>query len=204
MSLDNQRNLKLAIHHDPRFLAVAEQVAAEMNKWAEGFFGRAIISDWKTAARVHDQDLSRPRPASRRSPGPKRRRLGLLRLDRRRDALHRQQPPPPDRFRRVARAVSAEDPDRRRSRAVERHPVGARAASGPAGRDDQGLRARRAGRGLLPVDGDPRRARPALRRLQHRPMGLHQQRVGCGGVGPRLHQSEHRRDHDDLRLHAHL
>ncbi len=48
MSLDNQRNLKLAIHHDPRFLAVAEQVAAEMNKWAEGFFGRPIVADWKT------------------------------------------------------------------------------------------------------------------------------------------------------------
>jgi malate synthase len=47
MSLDNQRNLKLAIHHDPRFLAVVEQVAAEMNKWAEGFFGRRIITDWK-------------------------------------------------------------------------------------------------------------------------------------------------------------
>jgi malate synthase len=33
MSLDNQRNLKLAIHDDPVFLKVAEQVAAEMNKW---------------------------------------------------------------------------------------------------------------------------------------------------------------------------
>ena len=47
MSLDNQRNLKLAIHRDPRFLAVAEQVAAEMNKWAEGFFGRPIVANWK-------------------------------------------------------------------------------------------------------------------------------------------------------------
>jgi malate synthase len=47
MSLDNQRNLKLAIHQDAKFLAVAEQVAAEMNKWAQGFFGREIIADWK-------------------------------------------------------------------------------------------------------------------------------------------------------------
>jgi malate synthase len=47
MSLDNQRNLKLAIHHDPRFLRVAEEVAAEMNKWAKGFFGRETIADWK-------------------------------------------------------------------------------------------------------------------------------------------------------------
>src|SRR6266478_2637803 len=46
MSLDNQRNLKLAIQRDPVFLRVAEQVAGEMNKWAQGFFGRPIINDW--------------------------------------------------------------------------------------------------------------------------------------------------------------
>jgi malate synthase len=47
MSLDNQRNLKLAIHRDPRFMAVAEQVAAEMNKWAAGFFGKPVVTDWR-------------------------------------------------------------------------------------------------------------------------------------------------------------
>ncbi|HUL74167.1 MAG TPA: hypothetical protein VLT86_13755, partial [Vicinamibacterales bacterium] len=47
MSLDNQRNLKLAIDGDARFLKVAEQVASEMNRWAEGFFGRRIVEDWK-------------------------------------------------------------------------------------------------------------------------------------------------------------
>src|SRR5205809_1459946 len=47
MSLDNQRNLKLAIQRDPVFIKVAEQVAGEMNKWAQGFFGRPIINDWK-------------------------------------------------------------------------------------------------------------------------------------------------------------
>ena len=47
MSLDNQRNLKLAIKKDPVFLKVAAVVAAEMNKWSMGFFGRNIISDWK-------------------------------------------------------------------------------------------------------------------------------------------------------------
>lgn len=47
MSLDNQRNLKLAIQRDSIFLQVAEQVAAEMNKWAQGFFGRPTIKDWK-------------------------------------------------------------------------------------------------------------------------------------------------------------
>jgi malate synthase len=47
MALDNQRNLKLAIAGDPAFLTVAEQVAGEMNAWAEGFFGRPIIDDWR-------------------------------------------------------------------------------------------------------------------------------------------------------------
>jgi malate synthase len=47
MSLDNQRSLKLAIARDPTFLQVAEQVASEMNTWAQGFFGGPIISDWR-------------------------------------------------------------------------------------------------------------------------------------------------------------
>jgi malate synthase len=48
MSLDNQRNLKLAIHKDPLFLKVAERVADEMNKWATDFLGYKIINDWKS------------------------------------------------------------------------------------------------------------------------------------------------------------
>jgi malate synthase len=47
MSLDNQRNLKLAIHRDPVFLKVAEQIAGEVNTWAKGFFGRETIADWR-------------------------------------------------------------------------------------------------------------------------------------------------------------
>ncbi|BDU69997.1 malate synthase [Geothrix oryzae] len=47
MSLDNHRNLKLAIARDPLFLEVAEEVASEMNRWAEGFFGHPIIADWR-------------------------------------------------------------------------------------------------------------------------------------------------------------
>src|SRR5262245_31426877 len=47
MSLDNQRNLKLAIHGDAVFLKAAEQVAAEMNEWARGFFKRSIVDDWR-------------------------------------------------------------------------------------------------------------------------------------------------------------
>ena len=60
MSLDNQRNLKLAIAGDPLFLEVAEKVAAEMNDWARGFFGRAIIADWRQQLRFTTK-LFRPR-----------------------------------------------------------------------------------------------------------------------------------------------
>ena len=47
MALDNQRNLRIAFAHDPLFLGVAEQVAGEMNAWAEGFLGRPIIDEWR-------------------------------------------------------------------------------------------------------------------------------------------------------------
>jgi malate synthase len=47
MSLDNQRNLKIAFRHDPVFLKTAEQVAGEMNAWAREFFGRPTIEDWR-------------------------------------------------------------------------------------------------------------------------------------------------------------
>ncbi|MBD3628840.1 malate synthase [Cyclobacterium sp.] len=47
MSLDNQRNLKLAIHRAPVFLTVAEQVAAQMNSWSKEFFGEEKIRDYK-------------------------------------------------------------------------------------------------------------------------------------------------------------
>jgi malate synthase len=46
MSLDNQRNLKLAIHRDDVFMKTAEQVAVEMNNWGKGFFGKPIIDNW--------------------------------------------------------------------------------------------------------------------------------------------------------------
>ncbi len=47
MSLDNQRNLKLAIDRDPLFLRVAQSVAEDMNRWAQGFLGSAIVPDWE-------------------------------------------------------------------------------------------------------------------------------------------------------------
>jgi malate synthase len=47
MSLDNQRNLKLAIHRDDVFMEAAKEVADEMNRWAREFFGRETIPDWQ-------------------------------------------------------------------------------------------------------------------------------------------------------------
>ena len=60
MSLDNQRNLKLAIHDDAVFLEAAAQVAEEMNRWAEGFLGRRTIADWRTQLRFTTK-IFRPR-----------------------------------------------------------------------------------------------------------------------------------------------
>ena len=47
MSLDNQRNLKLAYARADVFMQTAEGVAREMNTWARSFFGHPIIDDWR-------------------------------------------------------------------------------------------------------------------------------------------------------------
>ena len=47
MSLDNQRNLKLAFDRAPEFLEAAERVASEVNAWAQDFLGRRTIEDWQ-------------------------------------------------------------------------------------------------------------------------------------------------------------
>jgi len=60
MSLDNLRNLKLAIARDAGFLKVAGQVAEEMNDWARGFLGRAIVNDWRAQLERTTQ-MFRPR-----------------------------------------------------------------------------------------------------------------------------------------------
>jgi malate synthase len=46
MSLDNQRNLALALARAPVFLDVAARVATEMNAWSGRALGRDIVSDW--------------------------------------------------------------------------------------------------------------------------------------------------------------
>ena len=48
MSLDNQRNLKLAIDGDPVFLRAAEAVAGIINQWAKEFLGEKTIDDWRS------------------------------------------------------------------------------------------------------------------------------------------------------------
>jgi malate synthase len=48
MALDNQRNLAIAIRREQVFMDAAEQVAAEMNQWAQDFFGRPIVADWRS------------------------------------------------------------------------------------------------------------------------------------------------------------
>ena len=60
MSLDNQRNLKLAIHGADEFRRAAEQVAREMNAWAGDFFGRPIVDDWSRQLRFTTK-IFRPR-----------------------------------------------------------------------------------------------------------------------------------------------
>src|SRR5215475_5693521 len=60
MSLDNQRNLKLAIHGADQFLRAAAQVAGEMNAWAGEFFGRPIVDDWSRQLRFTTK-IFRPR-----------------------------------------------------------------------------------------------------------------------------------------------
>ncbi|HEY2735603.1 MAG TPA: hypothetical protein VGI70_16515, partial [Polyangiales bacterium] len=47
MSLDNQRNLKIAFAARDPFLRVAAEVADEMNAWAREFLGRDTIDDWR-------------------------------------------------------------------------------------------------------------------------------------------------------------
>lgn len=47
MSLDNQRNLKLAISKNPVFMKVAAQVSEEMNQWSMNFLGYKIIGNWE-------------------------------------------------------------------------------------------------------------------------------------------------------------
>ena len=174
MSLDNQRNLKLAIARDDLFLRVAEGVAGEMNAWAEGFFGRAIISDWReqldfTTKIYRARGLHLDDRHVREADGTG---FSASIVDATLYVVNNAAA-----LREAGSSMVLYLP---KIQVAEEAALwndiltGPRGASRSAGRDDQGLRARRAGRGVVPADGDPRRPRTALRWLQHRPMGLHQ------------------------------
>jgi malate synthase len=60
MSLENQRNLKLALVRSDLFMDVAGSVAGEMNAWAQSFFGRRIVDDWRSQLDVTTR-IFRPR-----------------------------------------------------------------------------------------------------------------------------------------------
>jgi malate synthase len=60
MSLDNQRNLTLALSRAPLFMKVAAEVATEMNAWAAGALGKVIVHD-PTAQLAHTVPLFRAR-----------------------------------------------------------------------------------------------------------------------------------------------
>jgi malate synthase len=125
MSLDNQRNLKLAIHGDPLFLDVAEQVAAEMNRWSQGFFGRPIVEDWRrqlgfTTRIFRARGLHLDDRHVRRADGAG---FSASIVDL---CLYGQQPAKAPRAGILGGALPAEDPDRRGGGAVERHAGGAR------------------------------------------------------------------------------
>jgi hypothetical protein len=117
MALANQRNLKLALHRDPLFMKVAEDVAGEMNRWAQSFLGRQTIKDWK-AQLDFTTEMFRPRGLHLQDRHPARRRPGLFGLDRRYGALHREQSRRPRTHAFVDRVVPAEDPNSRGSRAL--------------------------------------------------------------------------------------
>ena len=57
MSLDNQRNLKLATHRDDVFMRAAEQVAAEMNRVGERVLRPPDHHRLADPARLHNKDL---------------------------------------------------------------------------------------------------------------------------------------------------
>ena len=131
-----------------------------MNQWAQAFFGRRDHRRLAEAARLHDEDLPRARPAPRRPPRAARRRRRLLGVDRRHGAVRREQPrsgcatPGASIVLYLPKIQTAEEAALWNDMLTR-----ARGAPRAAGRHDQGLRARRAARSGVPADGDPRRAR---------------------------------------------
>ena len=204
MSLDNHRNLKLAIDRDPVFMKVAEQVAAEMNGWGQEFFKRPIIADWKKQldfttkifrARGLHLDDRHIRNADGSGFSATISDAAIFMANN-----HK-------RLRETGCSLVLYMPKIQTAEeaalwsdilsALEKH-------LGLAEGSIMGYVLVEQIEACVPAHGNPRSAGKAFHRLQHRTMGLHQQRVGRDGVGSDVHQSEHRCDHHDLRLHARL
>ena len=118
MSLDNQRNLRLAIAGDDVFLNAAEQVAAGMNALGTELLPARHRRRLAGAVGVYHQDLPCPRPAPRRPPRARGRRRRVLGIDRGCRDVRDRQPPPHAGAGIVDRALPAQDPDRRGGGAV--------------------------------------------------------------------------------------
>ena len=123
MSLDNQRNLKLAIHRDAVFLTVAETgrrrdepLGARVSSAARS------IDDWRQQLRFHDEDLPRPRSSSGRSARAHAATAQAFRRPSSTSTLYVvQQPASAARRRLVARPLPAENPDGGGGGVLERH-----------------------------------------------------------------------------------
>ena len=156
MSLDNQRSLKLAHARDPVFLEVAQVVAGEMNAWAQAFFGRPIIQDWRrqldfTTAIFRARGLHLDERHVRMTDGTG---FSAAIVDAALYTVHNHQT-----LRGAGRSIVLYLPkiqNRRGSGTLARHPRGVGGTPGPASGYHQGLCPGRAGRGELPAHGDPR------------------------------------------------
>ena len=168
------------------FLSVAEASRRGDESVGAGLFRPPDHRRLAQAARLHHEDLPRARPAPRRPSRPRQR---TARASQPRSSMSRSTSstttsvcatPAASIVLYLPKIQTAEEAALWNDilAALEQH-LGL-----PDGRD-QGLRAGRADRSVLSADGDPRRARHALRRLQHRPLGLHQQRVRRDGLGSR-------------------
>jgi malate synthase len=176
MALDNQRDLALAIRRDPTFLAAAEQVAGEMNAWAQTFFGRPIVDDWRRQLEF-TTTIFRPRGLHLDDRHVRRadsRGFSASIVD---VASYIVSNHKALRERGASLVLYLPKIQTAEEAALWHDLLAARAAPRSAARHGQDLRARRATRSLLSVDGNPRRARTPFCGVQHRALGLHQQRV---------------------------
>ncbi len=204
MSLDNQRNLKLAIAKEAVFLEVAAAVAAEMNQWAQGFFGRPIIDDWRRQldfttkifrARGLHLDDRHVREAGGGGFSASIVDLVLYVVTNGR------------RLREAGSSIVLYLPKIQTAEEAALWNDLLTAIESHCGLEPGAIKAYvlveqiEAAFQLMEIRaalGSP------FRRLQYRALGLHQQRVRRAGLGAELPEPQHRRHHHDLRLHAEL